>query len=325
MSSATCYIPKGDPNHGCPLFRLPREIRDEIYRLLVKGRYLAHKPITQHDHSRHKCPNIKSSDSESSNSEPSVCDFSNRESDVDTKDGLYLSVLRVSKDISREAQEILYSESRFRFFINIHYVFARKDDDVIGRFHRLKRVASVMKNVDLDVCGWSMETVDWFQPDARILERNAGAIDLFGGTDIKRQELHIRILGCGSRVLKGTSLSAICQRLKVLFGFRVATVEVMLARGLLVGPAYLRFDKTNPSSDARDLVYRITQAVTEQLEPAFGPAIFSFKSDANNVHILERNLCCPSETSLIGFLEFHPGKRSVQKFATEEDRLPRSV
>ena len=125
--------------------------------------------------------------------------------------------------------------------------------------------------------------------------------------------MHIKILSCSTLLLKGTSLNAICQRLKAVFGFRVATVEVMLTRDLLVDPAYFGFDKTNPSIDARNLVYLITQAVTEQLEPTFGPAILSFKSNADNVHIPERNLCCLGETSLIGFLELHPGKHSVQK------------
>ncbi len=30
---------RGDPKHGGALFTLPREIRDDIYRLLVKGRH----------------------------------------------------------------------------------------------------------------------------------------------------------------------------------------------------------------------------------------------------------------------------------------------
>ncbi|CAD6579544.1 MAG: hypothetical protein ASARMPREDX12_009289 [Alectoria sarmentosa] len=325
MSSTTSCIPTGDPDHGCPLFKLPREIRDEIYRLLVKGRYLADKPTAQHDCLYNECSDSDSYHIEPSNSEPSVRDFFDRQSNVNTKGGLHLSVLRVSKVISREAQEVLYSESNFRFFINIHDFFVRGDDIAIGRLDRLKRVAPVMRNVDLDFCGWSMAEVDGYQIYAEILERSLGVIDLFGGTDIKRQKLHIRILSCSTFLLKGTSLNAICQRLKALFGFRVATVEVMLTGDLLVDPVYFGFDKTDPSSDARDLVYRITQAVTEQLEPAFGPAISSFKSDADNVHIPETDLCCLAETNLIGFLEFHPGKRSVQKFANEEDKLPRGV
>ena len=83
MSTATRYILKEDSNHRHHLFRLPREIQDEIYRLLVKGLYLADKPTAQHDYPKKDC----------SDSQLSFYDFSYRESDVDTKGELRLSVL----------------------------------------------------------------------------------------------------------------------------------------------------------------------------------------------------------------------------------------
>ncbi|KAF6229506.1 hypothetical protein HO173_011546 [Letharia columbiana] len=86
-------IPLGDSEHGGALFTLPREIRDEIYRLLVKGRHCVFLP-----------------------SEPVHGDTLT--DGIDKFDKHDLVILRTSKAISREAHEILYSESIFRYGIN---------------------------------------------------------------------------------------------------------------------------------------------------------------------------------------------------------------
>lgn len=81
--------PLGDSKHGGGLFTLPRKIRDEIFRLLVKGKYLV---------PRHTGPGHKVS-------------FLKRE----TFDEPNLVVVWVSKAVSHEAQQVLYSESIFRY------------------------------------------------------------------------------------------------------------------------------------------------------------------------------------------------------------------
>ena len=78
---------------GGTLFKIPRQIRDEIYRLLVKGRYLI----------IHESPpsDIKST-------EPSAT--------------AYLAILRVSKAISHEALRIMYQESMFHYVLEFDHL-----------------------------------------------------------------------------------------------------------------------------------------------------------------------------------------------------------
>ncbi|CAF9929898.1 hypothetical protein IMSHALPRED_008030 [Imshaugia aleurites] len=71
----------GDPKNGGALFTLPRELRDEVYRLLVKRRYTV------------------------------FGDPSHQEPD--------LAILRVSRAISCEAQKIFHSESILQYQINL--------------------------------------------------------------------------------------------------------------------------------------------------------------------------------------------------------------
>lgn len=53
MASTSNYR-LGDPSHGRALFLLPQEVQDEIYRLLVKSRYLAEKPLDVYGNSNSK-------------------------------------------------------------------------------------------------------------------------------------------------------------------------------------------------------------------------------------------------------------------------------
>lgn len=307
MSSTTAKSPQGDPKHGGALFRLPREIRDVIYRRLVKGRYLT--------------------DKRSAHSEGSDKEGSDSESDVDQNAGPNLSILRVSKAVGHEAVEILYSDSVFRFPIDFK---SPRDDDEDGKlFHlnHLKKVAPMMKNVYLDVDGASIRWAGWFETRyspmwARKLELSSGpTIDLFGDVDIKRRTLHIGMSECCARMLEGTSFGTICQRLKSLVGFSVATVEVMLSRDVPQAPASFGFNNAEQTRRARDLMRYITHKITKELEPAFGPAISGLQLDAGNMPIQKRNFSEGGDTTLVGFLEFHPGKHSVQECTAEEERL----
>lgn len=307
-----------DSNHGGTLFILPREIRDEIYRLLVKGRYLADKPLNQYGYS---------------NCEDTV--------DTENEDLPDFSVLRVSKVLSHEAKEILYFEGVFRFVINFHHPRDTERDH--ENLDRLEKVAPLMMNVVLDIEAQYIEIAEWFYSrhsakKAWTLERSFGpTIGLFGDLDIKRRSLLLRFLQCSTALTlwntpasqifwdssnrRSTLFSAMCQRLKTLVSFRVATVEVMLNRVLLEAPEYYGFDISDQSRSASELVCRITHTLTEQLKPAFGPATFSLKSHARKMPFSEeKNLLHLDEVGLVGFLEFHPGKHSVKKDVAETNQ-----
>ena len=116
------HTPLSDRKHGGDLFYLPQEIRDMIYRYLVKGRYLDSKPSKENERSR---------------GAPGTAEDA----------GADLSILRVSKIVGYEASEILYSEGVFRFIID----FKCRDDEMVkDKTHRLNRLAPMMNNVVLD-------------------------------------------------------------------------------------------------------------------------------------------------------------------------------
>ena len=78
--------PLGDPENGGALFTLPRELRDEIYRFVVKGYYIVFDLYGQY-----YCDNPR------------------------------LTIFRVSQAISSEALEIFYSESVFSHIIDVEH------------------------------------------------------------------------------------------------------------------------------------------------------------------------------------------------------------
>ena len=107
----------GDPKHGGALFTLSLEIRDEIYRLLVKRYYLIYGPLELLDKG-----NNRSS-------------FRDRELGIDKPD---LTILRISQAISHEAQEVHYSESIFRY--DYHFAVAEALKPPTQGVNRMKKV-----------------------------------------------------------------------------------------------------------------------------------------------------------------------------------------
>lgn len=252
---------------------------------------------------------------------PSTPIKSLREKDIAENVRPGLAILRVSKVVGYEAAEILYSESVFRYVIDPWSATLGLVEETLCR---LKKVAPRMKNVYIDVDGGLMESAAQSQSRGHRLlaggfEKSSDLIiDVFGD-DTKRQTLHIRFSSCTPGMLEGTSFITICRRLRTLVGFRIANVEVTLLGemdALYVEP---EFDVTEPSKTARNLVRRLIHAVTEQLEPAFGPSTSGFRSDTGNVPTLEDQFLCLNDTSLVGYLQFHPEKHSATKSAIEED------
>ena len=301
MSNATSSAPPGNPKRGGALFKFPREIRDEIYRLLVKDRYLVGKPSTL----------VSEADSKS---------LSKADVAENVRPGF--AILRVSKVVGYEAAEILYSESVFRYVIDPWSATVGRVDEMLCR---LKKVAPRLKNVYIDVDGGLMTYAAEFGTRGHYLlaggfEMSSDLIiDVFGN-DTKRQTLHIRFFSCTPGMLGGSSFITICRRLRTLLGFHVANVEVTLLGEMDALYVEAEFDVTEPSKTARNLVRSLIHAVKEQLEPGFGPSTSGFRSGTGNVPTLEDQFLSLNDTSLVGYLQFHPEKHSATKSATEEDR-----
>ena len=110
-SSTTTYSTLGDSTYGGALFTLPREVRDEIYRFVVRKRYIIY--ITR------------------PGSDDPLPSTGKHE----------LAILQVSKAINHEASDTLYAESVFRFSMNLKLFEA---------FPAPAHLANRMTNVELD-------------------------------------------------------------------------------------------------------------------------------------------------------------------------------
>ena len=279
------YVSLGDPKHGGALFLLPREIRDEIYRLLVKGHYLDTGCFYQ---------------------------YSGKEIDARSDFRPDFAILQLSKSIGREATEILYLESVFRFVITTRLC---EEHILIPDLDRMKRLAPMIQNVILDVRKFDM-------PDP-FYEKNMGiAVQNFGGLDIRRRSLLVRMLGCSKFWAKAKGLPRVCQQLKVFVGFRAATLEVWPEEWFVSRPP----DNSSTigalfERKTRKIVIRIAQALAEELEPVLGPAVIGSRVDAGNVYLPGLNLSRLGNPSLIWYLEFHSNKHLVENQVAKEDQV----
>ena len=286
MSSTTNRAPLGNPKYGGALFLLPREIRDYVYRDLVKGHYLGPTRLPRYN----------------SNGIDLVLNFVKPD----------FSILRVSKIIGSEAKETMYSESVFRLIISSDTFqdwVPRPDHDC------MRNVVPLMKNVVLDVETWSLDMVDRMgQLEYDIL------IPILRGSDSRCQDLRVRMLGCSQFSLQGNKVANFCHQLKAIHGLRAVTVEVLPMYWMVDAHHYYYLDDPDKGRSTRQLVSRITRAVAKELEPAFGPAVSGFKSDTGHLPIPN---CCTLSLegiSLVGFLNFHPGRHSVEKHVADEER-----
>lgn len=272
MSSTTSHALSGDPKKGGALFQLPREVRDIIYRFVHKDYYqVVPSRLYMYIGDRKAKPEF--------------------------------SILRVSKIFSGEAAKILYSKSVFRFALaNIDFALRENgfldDEDA----DHVKKFAPMMKNVILDINGMSIE---WRGHILNGLMRQA--IDLFGGIENRRRSLRVRILSC-TDWLVGREMGSFCQQLKELVGYRAAVVEVYSSLWELRMSAYRALEDEARSERITNSVSRIMVAVTEELEPSFGPAISSFKLQPGNAPVLNEKPLILGDTVLVGYLKFRPGK-----------------
>lgn len=286
-SSTEKHTRPGDPEHGGALFRLPREIRDKIYRLLLKGRYLAY------------------------NTPGSALYPAKTKSGMSENPESHFSILRVSKLVGSEARDIMYSESVFRIFVTIGN---RWDDNARSKMKKLSTVAAMMNNVDIDIHAPCFERWELFRGEGTdiytetLREASRAIADMFGGSCVKRQNLHIRFLGCENDMIRSNfSLDPGCRNFGLLVGFRNITVEVMIRTTVLLH--YTQHGRIKWTEVGHNLVRDITHAIKGYLEPTFGPAVSGFKSDIGGVCTPEGDVFSYRSTPLVGFLEFYPHKR----------------
>lgn len=223
--------PLGHPKYGGVLFTIPREIRDAIYRLLVKRHYIAFPAMSP------------------MNCKCTICATNTEKPD--------LVILRVSRAISDEAQEMLYSESLFEY-LNLDFRI-----DVI-----LKPPAQVvkrMKKVSVSIRA--------LLPESRYgvpLGIYDATINSLSGYRVVRDSCHIQYL-----IYRPNDIAPVTRYilpgLAMLTGFRIILVEVSLQ-------GFLDWCVTNERVNYEARLEQVRKIMEDALEPTLGSAEISYDS-----------------------------------------------
>lgn len=232
------------PKDGGILFKLSPEVRDEIYRYLVKGRFvIAVSP-----------------------SWTFVAKFNATSDPGFDVDGADFGILRTSKAVSREAIKVLYTESTFESWL---------DFDEFGPYSQYaKGVTDRMMKLKYHIVGlgggfqtqWDSEGLSrsYLENMKAICQ---STIDRFTGTEITRHSMQI-ILHSTTQ-LENIFTSPLFQSLKRLGGFRRVRVEFRSSLPIL---------ERNEPQIASDHINEVMRAARAHLEPALGlatPGYFS--------------------------------------------------
>ena len=218
------------------LAKLPREIRDEIYRCLVKGDYDVNTgPYYFID----------------------LCL-------IDT------TVLRASKSINREARSVLYSESLFHFSLNISRPLY---PEITECPQYPKTFADEMMNISFDIHGlgdYFDKSESWKPVHSKIFKQFCdNTIGYFTGTKITRKYVRVQLY----RLPKLTAdyfTSPFFEVLKRLVGFRTMTVVLHFDFDLHEREDSLYADRETIQY-VSDRAQEGMQAVKKYLVPALGP------------------------------------------------------
>lgn len=285
MSLSTNVASSTALKQGGMLFNLPRELRDEIYRYLVKGTYLVGGQ-----------PDGKSKDTHS------------EEKYLETvENGLYLDVLRVSKVISDEAMAVLYSESTFR--IDVHF----KNDKAMLPLER--ESVDRMMNIELDVTVSLQVLFELYGLSVgRTIQRIFGDIlGCINRTNTIRNTLCVKY-----RILTSDIKEALpffmYWKLDLLTRFR--TVIVKLSPELLMFQPPSPKDvisivngeaiaKTKKSKDILKSLEAKIMAIEKQIGRALGPVVVGHLYDPNHLQYAKT-------------LEFHPQEHRATVLRVEQ-------
>ena len=235
-STVSNLKPLGDRTHGGALFILPREIRDEIYRLLLKRDYTVFHSIVTKPHS-----------------------CKNRDKKTDHPG---LVILRVSRIISYEAQDILYAESTFHLTVD----FGMRLEELKGPTQPLRRV----RNVKVMIRGLTpqLDGYDARCTPAMYSRRMAviceHTVDKFMGTKIRRDSCHIQLCDFGPHIFFPLT-NYILPKFAAFNGFNTVVVDI------------LREQPYRQYSNARlkpTRIFELLEGLLKRvMEPTMGPAI----------------------------------------------------
>lgn len=224
----------GDPEHGGALFTLPREIRDEIYRLLVKRRY-------------------------------TVVGLPSAEDTIIAKPDM--TILRISQAISREAYQIFYSSIlRYQIsFDNINKAVKAPAQPV----ELMKKVKMVIGGLALKR-EHAKGQLEYYRRIEKICE---ATIDKFTNSQILRDDCHVQFPEFSPDMITFLQ-SFILPKLAIFTGFRTLQVEFFLEGGLDadIEAEMDIFEKTGSVGKILRGWGSIKQAIRHAMEPTLGPA-----------------------------------------------------
>ena len=244
-------------NQGGMLFILPRELRDMVYRYVLKGNYLVSgKPETM---------------SSDLFSEKEFCGMGEHGA----------SILRVAKAVSDEATKVLYSESRFRF----DFPFREGETMRLPSREAFERMMDIELNMTL---GTEVTFTDQgLPPGARLrhfenLRQNwRFVLCCINRTAHSRNKFRVRY-----RLYIWDTDDAMptwpYRRLRLLTGFRTVTVEVLPALGGLIGDRLVP-SATDSSDDTLNLLDSKTNDIKDYLANALGPAVVGHTYDPGHL------------------------------------------
>ena len=241
-SAATTYSTLGDPRHGGALFTLPREVRDEIYRLVVRKRCVFY--ITRPG-------NVP----------------------LPSRDQYDFAILQVSKAINHEASDVLYAESVFRFSMDF---YSFKVSSVPAH------LANRMKTAEIDFQGLHynppMLSYPGFYANANAILDAAFAG--FASTDNRRNHLHIRFFDCSPDVMRMLS-THFSKTLNSVIGFRTVLVQNVSVCATYIARVRSMGIQKSFGDLQKEATIIIGQRMLEILTPTLGPAETAVPGDVS--------------------------------------------
>ncbi len=233
---------RGDPKHGGALFTLPREIRDEIYRVLVKGRHNVYFNVEDEEGGTFTKPTV-----------------------LDKPD---LVILQIPRAISHEAGEILYSESVFRYGMNFKASkVLQPPAHLVSRMKKVKMlVGNLTSRSDSRIY---RDTHPSYIP--RMTAIFKATFDNFLGAQTLRDTCHVQLTDFEPGMTKQLS-SYILPKLKDFTGFRTVLVEICLEEKCLARVQWECSQSIGSEKKTIAKVGRVRWAIKNAMEPTLGPA-----------------------------------------------------
>lgn len=239
-STVSNLRPLGDSKHGGALFTLPRELRDDIYRLLVKGCHLVF----------------------GSGSERRVSS-----KQVDKPDSV---ILRISQATSHEAQEVFYSESAFHYSIDFNSLESL--DLPTQTVKRMKNLNFDIREITSADKAYYPYQDDHLTHEGRIMAICEAFIVNFTGTEILRNALQVRFYKFMPETMKPIS-NYFLRELRIVDGFRTVVVTISPRRSCKILLQEEQSQSMGSNGEMTAKFERATQAVKDAMEPTLGPAI----------------------------------------------------